>query len=325
MEAEGKPCAGCGNKQGKLRCSRCKVARYCTKECQRKHWKTHKKECNGPTATAAAKKPPVKRASENPCPSVETELHPAEFRVYDALSSMIFPIRQPGVKCKCTKEEGEMYQRAFGLRNVRNGTFVAGQFELGWRFTPYQTSSAWSAAYEEAMSGGAGNGSEQESITFALAQAVGKAQAAGSSHNSRVEELTPPQCVIVYIHGNCETVLKLDEDLPHFMRECSCSFLAIDYRGYGWSTGEPRASNLIGDMTHIYQQLPALLRRLHRDFCNDDGAGGAGGAGAPPLSWVDGYPPVFVMGRSMGSMAAIELARLAQLGGGAKEDERCAC
>jgi hypothetical protein len=41
-------CARCekGAKESKLRfCSRCKVAAYCSEECQRAHWKEHKKEC----------------------------------------------------------------------------------------------------------------------------------------------------------------------------------------------------------------------------------------------------------------------------------------
>ena len=28
-----------------MRCSRCKMMYYCNVECQRKHWKKHKKEC----------------------------------------------------------------------------------------------------------------------------------------------------------------------------------------------------------------------------------------------------------------------------------------
>ena len=43
-------CSGCGHArrlQEKFRaCSRCNVTRYCSKECQKKHWKEgHKKEC----------------------------------------------------------------------------------------------------------------------------------------------------------------------------------------------------------------------------------------------------------------------------------------
>ena len=46
-------CSGCGRAralQEKFRaCSRCEKTRYCSKECQKKHWKgQHKKECKTP-------------------------------------------------------------------------------------------------------------------------------------------------------------------------------------------------------------------------------------------------------------------------------------
>ena len=37
-------CTVC-NKQAKFVCSRCKLWRYCSAECQKKHWSTHKKCC----------------------------------------------------------------------------------------------------------------------------------------------------------------------------------------------------------------------------------------------------------------------------------------
>jgi len=37
----------CGlcNIESKLRCSQCQIQKYCSKECQKKHWKEHKKNC----------------------------------------------------------------------------------------------------------------------------------------------------------------------------------------------------------------------------------------------------------------------------------------
>ena len=35
---------GC-DKDGKLRCGRCKIVRYCSRECQRDEWRSHKLIC----------------------------------------------------------------------------------------------------------------------------------------------------------------------------------------------------------------------------------------------------------------------------------------
>ena len=40
------PCAMCDG-LGSMRCSKCKQVHYCGRECQRKHWATHKQECAG--------------------------------------------------------------------------------------------------------------------------------------------------------------------------------------------------------------------------------------------------------------------------------------
>jgi len=42
---EAKVCESCGKDGPTLWCSRCKAARYCTKTCQRDHWRTHKLVC----------------------------------------------------------------------------------------------------------------------------------------------------------------------------------------------------------------------------------------------------------------------------------------
>ncbi|XXG94543.1 alpha-1,6-mannosyltransferase [Hypoxylon texense] len=44
-ETASKMCLNCGEKGDLLRCSRCKMARYCNSDCQRIDWSTHKKVC----------------------------------------------------------------------------------------------------------------------------------------------------------------------------------------------------------------------------------------------------------------------------------------
>lgn len=45
-------CNGCWKKEAKLTCSACKQAKYCSKDCQKNHWRTHKPNCKpfDPTA-----------------------------------------------------------------------------------------------------------------------------------------------------------------------------------------------------------------------------------------------------------------------------------
>ena len=50
-ELEGEYCRRCGTAGVKmLRCSQCKQAKYCSRECQKKHWKYHKGSCGASTA-----------------------------------------------------------------------------------------------------------------------------------------------------------------------------------------------------------------------------------------------------------------------------------
>lgn len=93
-----------------------------------------------------------------------------------------------------------------------------------------------------------------------------------------------PRPVIVHFHGNAETVADMD-GLVALYRGAGCSVLAVDFRGYGWSTGTPSLVTLTSDAAAIMHHLPKILRN-------------AGLQGAPCL----------LAGRSLGSACAIELA-----------------
>lgn len=88
---------------------------------------------------------------------------------------------------------------------------------------------------------------------------------------------------ILFFHGNGEIVADYD-DLAASYTRMNLNFLPVDYRGYGRSTGEPSVS--------------AMMRDCHAilDFV---------------LEWLDarGYSgPLILMGRSLGSASALELA-----------------
>lgn len=97
----------------------------------------------------------------------------------------------------------------------------------------------------------------------------------------------PDRPVIVYFHGNGE--IASDHDMfANDYRALDISLLVIDFRGYGWSTGKPTVSALLGDVDPIMEALPGVLQK-------------AGLAGDTLL----------VMGRSLGSAPAIHAAHTA--------------
>jgi len=88
---------------------------------------------------------------------------------------------------------------------------------------------------------------------------------------------------VLHFHGNGEIVSDYDLIAPAF-RSAGASLVSVDYRGYGASTGSPSTSNLINDAPVILDHVIAFLKER-------------GHSG-----------PLVVMGRSLGSGPAIELA-----------------
>ncbi len=88
---------------------------------------------------------------------------------------------------------------------------------------------------------------------------------------------------ILFYHGNGEIVADYDEIGPMYAQQ-NINFLITDFRGYGWSGGTPSFSALLADSHVLYHKL--------RQYLADQG-----------------YSKVlFIMGRSLGSACAIEVA-----------------
>jgi len=88
---------------------------------------------------------------------------------------------------------------------------------------------------------------------------------------------------VVFFHGNGEIVSDYDDLAPYFQRE-GLNIVFAEYRGYGLSTGEPTVTALFTDALTLFDGVKARLREL-------------GAAGK-----------IIVMGRSLGSACALELA-----------------
>ncbi len=101
--------------------------------------------------------------------------------------------------------------------------------------------------------------------------------------NTRMHVINPHAPHILFFHGNGEIAQDYDE-IGQVFNRFQINFSVFDYRGYGRSHGTPSVSSLFCD---AHQIMKALLD--WRDENKDQG-------------------PVWIMGRSLGSAPAIELA-----------------
>lgn len=88
---------------------------------------------------------------------------------------------------------------------------------------------------------------------------------------------------ILFFHGNGEIVSDYDTIGPMYTEQ-RISFLAVDYRGYGRSGGEPTVSAMMHDAHIIFKDIKNWLKKNDRTG------------------------PLVIMGRSLGSVSALELA-----------------
>ena len=88
---------------------------------------------------------------------------------------------------------------------------------------------------------------------------------------------------LIFFHGNGEIIPDYDEIGPYYLQH-GMNFLVTEFRGYGWSEGTPLTSSLLPDSNALFVQLQRWL--------SDHGYTGA----------------LFVMGRSLGSACAIDVA-----------------
>jgi len=88
---------------------------------------------------------------------------------------------------------------------------------------------------------------------------------------------------ILFFHGNGEIVSDYDDFAPFFL-DIGFNFIPVDYRGYGFSTGFPSVTSMMRDGHVIFNHVA--------DWLVQEGMPG----------------PLVVMGRSLGSASALEIA-----------------
>jgi len=136
---------------------------------------------------------------------------------------------------------------------------------------------------------------EVVSVLFYPRRDVGTPRVASGSHAVRIP-VTPDVELggrvfgagrsgpaILYFHGNGEIASDYDTIAPFYTR-LGITLFVVDYRGYGLSDGMPSATALIDDASAVFSQVPTILGELGLS-CDR----------------------IFVMGRSLGSAAALEV------------------
>ena len=88
---------------------------------------------------------------------------------------------------------------------------------------------------------------------------------------------------ILFFHGNGEIAEDYDDNECSY-RNFGLNFLVIDYRGYGRSNGMPGISSMFSDAHYVFKHFLRWLEQNQRKG------------------------PLWIMGRSLGSASAIELA-----------------
>jgi alpha-beta hydrolase superfamily lysophospholipase len=113
---------------------------------------------------------------------------------------------------------------------------------------------------------------------------VGVEVESGVTIGGRLYPAAPTAPVILYYHGNGEIAADYD-DIASLYTRMGITLLVIDYRGYGTSDGAPTGHNLLTDAVVVFDAVTTVFEE-------------------------NGLVPVrlLVMGRSLGSAAAIEVA-----------------
>lgn len=105
----------------------------------------------------------------------------------------------------------------------------------------------------------------------------------GQSIGARLHHSGKDAPTILFFHGNGEIVADYDDLGPVYAGN-GINFLPVDYRGYGRSTGTPTVTGMMRDCHLIFQYIKEWLGSNHYTG------------------------PIIIMGRSLGSASALELA-----------------
>jgi len=94
---------------------------------------------------------------------------------------------------------------------------------------------------------------------------------------------SPEDPILLFFHGNGEIAADYNDIAPVYRKQ-GINFVPVDFRGYGRSSGFPTVESMLKDSISIFKYI--------RSFTKKEGFSG----------------PLIVMGRSLGSASALEIA-----------------
>ncbi len=101
---------------------------------------------------------------------------------------------------------------------------------------------------------------------------------------ARFHLISQSSSTILFFHGNGEISSEYD-DIARVYNQKNINFIIADFRGYGFSNGEPNVKNTQADAHVILDYVVAYLQEYQY------------------------IGPLFIMGRSLGSVSVLELAQ----------------
>mmetsp|Transcript_41793 Transcript_41793/g.131782 ORF Transcript_41793/g.131782 Transcript_41793/m.131782 type:complete len:176 (-) Transcript_41793:2686-3213(-) len=96
-------CRACGAAEAKKRCGRCRAVAYCSKECQRLHWKSHRAVCDFLAAPV-----PDDLERENEHSNVVEHEEESNMALTSSLPSTSAARTKKSVACRTCKGEGKV-------------------------------------------------------------------------------------------------------------------------------------------------------------------------------------------------------------------------
>ncbi len=127
---------------------------------------------------------------------------------------------------------------------------------------------------------------EKQAVTTANAHTIDIKVEEDVTLGCRLYLHDPTSPTVLFFHGNGETVNDYDTIAMSYI-QTGLNFFISTYRGYGWSNGTPTVANMLADCVKIHEAVQQTMIdfNLRRDA-------------------------LFVMGRSIGSVPAIELCSI---------------